>query len=216
MKIFLFHFVINILNFVKVEMQSFYSFERLSCKSLCIFHQAVYSFNLVPESYVCPQAVCYIIPSVCLRKITLGDGRWGVGGGEGQCSCKGGGGTSLAVRDSWVESVAKVQNEEGWSVGTVSAVWWAQYAQGREHSLKHLGTWACRHLGVPLWLAGVCRGEGGGGGGGGGGMCEPHTEIGVSSVTFSLCIQSGLLSCWCYRSPMELSFKVEYKIRESF
>ena len=47
----------------------------------------------------------------------------GGGGGEGgQCSC-GGGGTSLAARDSWVESVAKVQNEEGWSVGTVSAVW---------------------------------------------------------------------------------------------
>ena len=103
-------------------------------------------------------------------------GGWKLGGGGGgQCSCKGGG-TSLAVRDSWVESVAKVQNEEGWSVGTVSAVWWAQYAQGREHSLKHLGTWACRHLGVPLWLAGVCRGERVGWWGGGGGGCVNRTH----------------------------------------
>ena len=55
----------------------------------------------------------------------LGGWKMGVGvrGGSAHVGGGGGGGTSLAARDSWVESVAKVQNEEGWSVGTVSAVW---------------------------------------------------------------------------------------------
>ena len=53
----------------------------------------------------------------------LGGWKMGGGGGGAVFMWGGGEGTSLAARDSWVESVAKVQNEEGWSVGTVSAVW---------------------------------------------------------------------------------------------
>ena len=102
------------------------------------------------------------MPSSCMLYYSLNLSEENHLGGWGQCSgggWRGGEGTTLAVRDSWVDSVAKVQDKGDWSIETVGAVQWAWYTQGREPSVKHLGTWACRHLGVPLWLAGVCKGR---------------------------------------------------------
>ena len=61
MKIFWFHFVINIQNFLKAEMQSFFIPLEGSAASLCIFHRAVYSFNLVQAMYA-PRLYAILFP----------------------------------------------------------------------------------------------------------------------------------------------------------